>query len=235
MAKKPNVTSIHTARVVDIQLNLIGTSPLIVHRFPEKTRKELIGKQMQVGKAPREAREPEREFEESRYRLNDRIDGFPASAFKAAAVTGYVACVDPKNGTRARRGIFVEGFYRRRPGVLDGAIASECLVPLRANAPIMVEHVVRLSGAGRPPEMRYRPQYDFWAVQLRLRLTTTLISQQEAANLFDLAGHVCGVGENRIDKGGDNGTWRVANEDELEAYCEAHGIAPLDLSRTEVA
>jgi len=199
------------------KIYLIGTSPLIVHAFPEKARKEMLGKQMKVAKGGRDARDPYAEYEAARYTLPDGRDGFPAIGFKAAAVT---ACTSLSDVTKvaARQAFRVEGVPMKANGVIEGSLVRTALVPLVASPPTIREDVVRLAGVGRTPEMRYRPEYSDWGVVLDIILNPQVISFAQLASMFQAAGHGVGVGDYRPERDGDCGTFDIANEDSFTIW-----------------
>ena len=70
-----------------IRVPILGTTPLIVHRFSEKAKRKMLN-DMQGRKSPKEPKNPEAEFEAAFYRLEDGTPGFPAVAFKDATCKG---------------------------------------------------------------------------------------------------------------------------------------------------
>src|SRR5947209_334288 len=67
---------------------IVGTSPLIVHRFSEKAKKQMLDA-MQGRKSPKEPKDPEAEYQAAFYRMKDGEGyGFPVTAFKQATVGG---------------------------------------------------------------------------------------------------------------------------------------------------
>ena len=69
-------------------LHLEGISPLISHKFSEKKQAEILRKQMMTAnKAPgKEAKDPQKDYEECLYVLPDGRFGFPLNGFKRAVV-----------------------------------------------------------------------------------------------------------------------------------------------------
>jgi hypothetical protein len=185
---------------------LIGNAPLIVHAFPEKARKEMLARQMKEAKGGRDARDPYAEVEAAKYLLPDGRHGFPAVAFKDAAVTACTSLSDVTK-TAARQAFRVAGMPMKANGVLDGSFVRTALVPLIAHAPTIREDVVRLSGIGRTPEMRYRPEYPVWGVELDVHLNPQVVSIGQLASMFQAAGHGVGVGDYRPETNGDCGTF----------------------------
>lgn len=214
---KSNVIEIPEVRLERHTLYLVGNAPLIVHAFPEKARKAMIDKQMKTAKGGRDARDPEAEFEASRYRLPDGRDGFPAVAFKGAAVTACTALADVTK-VAARQAFRVDGVQMNSRGVIEGSSVRTALVPLIAHEPLMREDVVRLSGPSRSAEMRYRPEYSIWGVELGIVLNPQVVSIGQLATMFQAAGHGVGVGDYRPERDGDCGTFDVVGSKDFAAW-----------------
>jgi hypothetical protein len=71
--------------------------------------------------------------------------------------------------------------------------------------------IVRNSGIGRKPDIRFRPQFDTWTAKLPIQYFPDLMTQDQLIELVQLAGRV-GVGEWRTERDGTFGTWQVAAE-----------------------
>lgn len=232
MAKATVTASMPSIKIETFHLYLIGTAPLIVHAFPEKARKEMLQKQQKIAKGAREARDPFAEIEAARYILPNGSDGFPAIAFKAAAVT---ACTQLSDITKVAarqafriRGVSVDGddssTMMSAPGILEGSFVRTSLVPIISRPHTIREDVVRLSGPGRTAEVRYRPEYFPWGVVLEITLNSNLISLGQLGSMFQAAGHGVGVGEYRPERDGDAGTFDLVNETEFLAWRKANKL-----------
>ena len=181
------------------QFKVKGLSPLISHKWSEKAKKEMRDKQTKKKLAPKQAKDPKAEFESSLYLLSNGTHpkgpyGFPAVAFKAAAVRAAKQ-VDGMNMTDAR------GLFYIEPD--DGD-----LVKIDSpKPPVMREDMVRLNG--KSADIRYRGAFIDWSVLLNVRYNADVISQEQLLNLFELAGFCCGIGEWRMEKGGTFGTFTL--------------------------
>ena len=181
------------------QFKVKGLSPLISHKWSEKAKKEMRDKQMKKKLTPKQAKDPKAEFESSLYLLSNGTHpkgpyGFPAVAFKAAAVRAAKQ-VDGMNMTDARSLFYIE------PD--DGD-----LVKIDSpKPPVMREDMVRLNG--KSADIRYRGAFIDWSVLLNVRYNADVISQEQLLNLFELAGFSCGIGEWRMEKGGTFGTFTL--------------------------
>lgn len=217
MAKSIVTITLPEIKLERHNLYLIGTSPLIVHAFPQKNREAMLNKQMKIAKGGRDARDPSAEVEASKYILPDGRHGFPAVAFKSAAVTACTSLSDVTK-TAARQAFRVGGLSMKAEGVFEGSYVRTSLVPLIAAPPMIREDVVILSGIGRNPEMRYRPEYTVWGVILDVVLNPQVVSIGQLGSMFQAAGHGVGIGDYRPERDGDCGTFDVVGEKEFKDW-----------------
>ena len=180
-----------------LEITLIGDSALICHRFAEKAIKEMLDKQMQKAKAKRGAKNPEQDFKDSLYPYPGGGWGFPAIAFKAAAVT---ACTSTGNITKvaARQAFHVEGE----------------LVRILGSEPAMRQDMVRI-GMG-VADVRFRGQFWPWHARVHLKFNANVLSAEQIVNLMNTAGFGVGVGEWRSERDGQFGRFHVADEIEMK-------------------
>lgn len=220
---KSNAITVPTVSLETTTVYLIGTAPLIVHAFPEKSRKQMLDKQMKTAQGGREARDPYAEVEAAKYELPDGRNGFPAVAFKTAAVT---ACTSISDVTKvaARQAFRVDGLAMNAEGILEGSYIRTALVPLYAKGSTIREDVVRLAGPSRPAEMRYRPEYFPWGVELPVVINPQVLSVGQLMSMFDIAGHGVGVGDYRPERNGDCGTFKSVTEKEFKAWRKKEGL-----------
>jgi len=201
MATQVSIPQLQIATAV---IRLRGISPLIVHRFSEKARKQMEDKQQGKAAQKKEPKNPEKEFEAAKYKLSDGRDGFPAVGFKAAAV-GACRFVDGLKMTEVRGGMHVMG-------EIINDIPSD-LVALDCDEPEMRTDFVTISMNTR--DIRYRPMYSRWAVNLDVRYNSNVLTLEQIVNLFNNAGFGVGVGEWRPSSksGGQFGMFEVAGSD----------------------
>lgn len=221
MPKTSSTIEMAEFKLVTTSLHLIGTAPLIAHAFPEKARKEMLGKQMKQAKPAREARDPFAEVEASRYRLRDGRDGMPAIAFKNAAVTACTSIADVTK-VAARQAFRVAGEASGAEGVLEGSFVRTALVPLVAGAPRIREDVARIGTSGT--EMRYRPEYDPWGAVVEVTFNPSVVSVDQLASMFNAAGHGVGIGDYRPERNGDCGTFAVVDAKTFDDWRKDHGL-----------
>jgi len=172
-----------------------GLSPLIMHRWSEKARKQMLDKQMKKT-VKKEAKSPEEQFEASVYRLDDGGLGFPADAFKKAMIRGakQLGLVM----TDAHTSFFVHGEYCTRD---DREL-------VRINGDIRPrEDMVRLNGG--TSDIRFRGQVVEWDAELNISYNSAITSFDRIVNMLHAAGYGVGVGEWRPERDGTFGRFEV--------------------------
>lgn len=186
--EKQNV--ITAISIAEISIPIVGTSPLIVSRFDEKSKQQIeesgkIG--LKQGGKKKNIISPEEQYEKSIYYLSDgKRYGFPAVAFKAAMVsTAYR--IYGRNMPSARSAFHV---------VADDLGTG--LVEIKGE-PRMREDMVRV-GPQKVASPRYRAEFTEWKAVLHIEYVEGVITKEEIATLIQAAGFTCGVGEWRPEK-----------------------------------
>jgi len=177
---------------------------LIVHRFGQKAKNEMLAKQVKGTRKKKELRDPDQEYRDSLYYLNGSARyeseggpkkltgkekfGFPANAVKNAMVS---ACrtVDGLPMTMARTVFFVMGTHGD-------------LIQVHGK-PQKREDIVRLSGPSRDPMVRFRAEFPEWEMTFRVEYEKSLIEKRDILNLLQKAGFHVGLGDWRPEKSGN--------------------------------
>lgn len=184
------IVSIPRLDIRELELSLVGDSPLISHAWSDKAKKMMLAKQKKEAKPGREAKNPEQDYQDSIYRLEDGMPAFPAVAFKQSAVGACRFVKGDIKMTEARGAFHVQGELI----ALDGE-------------PSMREDMVRLSTG--VADIRYRAEFKEWGCTLRLKYNAAALSPAQIINLFNIAGFGVGVGEWRPEKNGSFGMFHV--------------------------
>ncbi|WP_280438993.1 hypothetical protein [Nocardia cyriacigeorgica] len=189
---------------------IVGTAPLIVHNFSEKSKRQMLEAQ-QGKKSPKEIRDPQAEYEAAFYRIADENGadryGFPVTAFKAATVGAARFYGKDVKMTELRQFLFFHGILTKAD--------PQQLVEIHG-VPEMREDVVRLGGMSRSADLRYRPQFVEWTARLRITYVTSSLSESSVLSLVDAGGLGIGVGEWRPEKRGEFGTYQIDTERDIE-------------------
>jgi hypothetical protein len=185
-----------------VTLQIVGTSPLIVHAWSEKAKTMMKDKQAKKASRGKPARDPQQDFRDSLYVIDpdkkNPVYGVPIIAFKAAAVSAALD-VDAKK-TRMRAAFHVVNGVETPQGTL---------VPLKYDTLVMREDMVRV-GMG-VADLRYRGEFKGWSVNLSVKYNARAISLEQIVSLFNAAGFGVGVCEWRPEKDGMNGMFEVGD------------------------
>jgi hypothetical protein len=187
-----------------LRVPILGTSPLIVHKFSEKSKRQMLDA-MQGVKNPKQPKDPEREYQEAAYRLDDGGYGFPAIALKSATVSAARFFDKSVTMTMLRQAIFVGGEFSKTEGQMMLRIDGE---------PVMREDVVRVGNGGT--DLRYRPSFNEWRTSAEITYVRSLLTRDSVLSLIEAGGLGVGIGEWRPEKKGDSGTYVIDQTREVE-------------------
>lgn len=170
----------------EVTIPIEGISPLIIHAWSEKAKKEIADKQ--AGKAKNkkhEIRVPEDEYEAAKHKSPQGWEGFPASGFKAAMIRGAKMIGLEMKSTQT-------AFF----------IKADCeetqLIKINGESRMRTD-MVRV-GMGSA-DIRYRPEYPEWSANLVIEFNSGVVSLDQIYQLVKAAGYGCGIGEMRPEKG----------------------------------
>ncbi len=185
-----------------VRVPIVGTAPLLVHRFSEKAKRQMLDN-MQGRKSPRLPKDPKAEYEAAFYRVKGGGYGFPVIAFKAATIGAARFYGKSISMTALRQYIFFKG----EPSEDGQAMA------VLSGEPSMREDVVRV---GQGTDLRYRPQFLEWSTTIEVTFVTSALTQGSLLSLIDAGGMGVGVGEWRPEKRGDFGTFTIDGTRDIE-------------------
>lgn len=220
MAKKTETIEIRPLDIRKVNITLVGDTPLIMHKWSEKAKKEMLDAQQGKSKGKKkEAKNPVADFIHSMYWLDNEPEitsdmseedcekafteaiekgarfGFPVTAFKKSAISSAY-----RNG------------WSKDKVSLQGAFFMEAdengLVEIKGDAPVMREDMVKI-GMGTA-DLRYRGEFHNWSVDLVLSYNANgQYSLENILSMINAGGYTCGAGEWRVEKGGQNGMFHV--------------------------
>jgi hypothetical protein len=187
-----------------LRVPIIGTAPLIVHRFSEKSRAAMLDAQQKKA-VVKATRDPESEYVASRYRFADGGDGLPVIAFKSATI-GAARFYAQVKMTELR--LFL--YFRGELGLDNQALARI------EGEPHMREDYVRF-GVGST-DLRYRAEFTQWSTTLDVQYVKSALSQGSVLSLIE-AGGLGGVGEWRPSgkkSSGEAGTYEIDHSRDVQ-------------------
>lgn len=196
--------SINKIGTETLRVPIVGTAPLIVHKFSEKAKRQMLDA-MQGRKSPKEPKNPEAEFEAAFYRHDDGGYGFPVIAFKAATVGAARFYGKSVSMTALRQFVFMDAEFSKTDGQKLARIVG---------SPHMREDVTRVGMGGT--DLRYRPEFTEWSTSLEITYVKTMLTRDSVLSLIDAGGMGVGVGEWRPEKKGDFGTYRIDETQDIE-------------------
>jgi hypothetical protein len=189
-----------------VQFHIRGVTPLLVCRWSEKARREMLEKQTGAAKKKKSLKVPEDDYQASLYKSTEGWTGVPASGIKGCIVNACRA-IDGLPMTLAKRMIFVraQGYTKEGQG----------LVRIIGDHK-MHEAMVRI--ATGVADIRFRGIYEKWEMNLEIEFLEDNISVQNLANLLNISGFVEGLCEHRPgapkSNTGDNGRFFIVGTDE---------------------
>lgn len=211
-AKKDEVAVVHAANIVVATFKIRGDAPLVICKFSKKQREKMMAAMAQTsaqkkGKAAREPRNYEQDFQQARHVSTEGWDGIPAAAFRAAMIdacrtVGLVM-------TKAKMSVFIN------PDGFDKDEGTPLVKIISETPPEQTEMLVRNDNGGA--DIRIRPMWRQWEAQVQVKFDADMITPESVVNLLDRAGQQVGVCEGRpFSKnscGQGWGTFRVVTEE----------------------
>lgn len=201
-----------------VTVRVVGTTPLIMHKWSEKAKRMILDNQMKIAKSKGyDAKNPVGDFIESMYWMDGSPVpgemteegfakaiasgakfGFPATSFKQAAISSGYRTGVTKDMASLRGAFFVKGYG------LDNLVEIKYNVP-----PRMREDMVKVSNGGT--DIRFRGEFPDWYADLEIQYNANgQYSLDQIINLINLGGFACGVGEWRPEKDGTYGMYQVS-------------------------
>jgi hypothetical protein len=198
---------------------IIGDTPLIVHAWSEKARREMLSKQVKAVRASgREARDPDSDFLNSFYPMKGGGYGFPVTGIKKA----FLAAAHKDRGiekTTTKSALFLDGEWTETKTAFPGASCNLPLVRIWGSKPVMREDMVKIGkGLSKIASLSYRGEFRVWAIRLTGKFNRIALKPEALRDLMDLSGIGVGVGEWRTERDGMFGAYHYASEAEEAAW-----------------
>lgn len=163
-------------KVVETNIKIKGTTPLLMERMSEEVADSLRNIMEGKGKDRKKVRNFESEVEEKIHRCNNGKPGFPASGFKKALVSAAP---------------YMDGMNMK---LAKSIVVVGDIVPIEYKLQIINKTMGRDSGRNRAPRPIWRPEFQEWGCDLKVRFNSTLITTEQVVGLLRLAGFHIGVG-----------------------------------------
>lgn len=181
-----------------IEVEIRGTSPLLIHRFAETAEQAKATRRVQVDTV-----DPFEEAKKNAYIAQDGTYYF--SAFAIPNAMAAAGSNHKMRGSRKTLRFIVPSAVRMQTDtvtVLNGAgPAQRFEVDAR---PVTIP-------ATKGRIMRYRPRFDCWGARFSFLLNDMMLSVEDAHRLLSEAGEFVGIGDFRPEKRGPFGTFQVTH------------------------
>lgn len=214
-------------------IRIRGTSPLIVHNWSHKAKQEILDTQTGIKKTKKkhDYKLPSYDFCESLYWLDGKPEydeehlysmskqedadayvwklyeeaiskphrfGFPVTAIKNAAVMAA-----------SRNDLAVKSTWLKGAFFIKGEGKDMC-AEIKGPDPVIREDMVRVGGISKTADIRFRPQFNDWYMDIEVTYNKNgPVTLEQIVNLINLGGFTCGLGEWRMEKNGNYGTYMV--------------------------
>lgn len=193
--------------IKEATITIKGTTPLIINNFNEKSRQQIVDAQMKKAKT-KELRNPMEDFIRANYWLTEMPTEFTQEAFEKALKDGAKFGF-PAKGLKASivSGAYRNGMTKDKVSLYGAFLIPEEFIEINYKEIVMREDYVRIAHGGT--DVRFRPQFNDWSMTFTLKYNENVYSLEQIINYITLGGFSCGLGEMRIEKGGNFGSYIV--------------------------
>lgn len=193
-------------------ITIVGDSPLIINKFSEKAKREILEKQMKKAKANKEAKVPFADFMESLHwitpmpnieKITDEkeLKEIFEKALKEGAKFGF-----PSTGIKqsAISGIYRAGLAKNKVGLQGAFHIQGELVEIKGDLR-MREDYVKIPSTGTA-DVVFRAEFDEgWKAELPVTYDTNAVSLEQVIQMLNYGGFNVGIGDWRVEKSGNYG------------------------------
>ena len=191
MAKKENKIEVRISpiNVKTLKVGIKGKTPLLMDRFPDEAKKQILAKQTGITKSGKQLRDIQKEQLEAIHTTPDGKVGFPSAGFKSGMIESTSFVGDKMFSKKLLKGV----------KIMNGHI-----IPIKFKKQDVLEHSIGSN-------TKFTPQFHDWECELHLQYDGNNISAQDLVILLNYAGFYYGLGiwSPRSKCGGDFGMYEV--------------------------
>lgn len=204
------IINIPEIQIKEANVTIVGDSPLIINKFSEKAKREILDKQMKKAKKQKDAKIPFYNFVQSLHWVTPMPDfenkteeeiekifdeaiqkgakfGFPSVGIKQSAISSAYRGGLAKNKVSLQGAFHIKGEL----AVIEGDLR-------------MREDFVRIPMGGA--DIVYRGEFkEGWKSTFTVLYDAGTISLEQIVQMINLGGFSVGIGEWRVEKGGNFG------------------------------
>ena len=215
MAKKEvqEVVTIQKLNIKTVPVRIIGDSPLIVHAWSEKAKRQMLEAQMKTTKTKaKEVRDPYDDFIQSLYWLEGKPEESTPKAFEKAVKNGAkwgfpVGAIKQAGNSAAYRLGWVKNQMQLRGSYFLNTEYGD-MAEIKGSIPEIREDMVRI-GMGSA-DLRYRGEFKDWYMDMMLEFNASGdMTLEQILNVINAGGYTVGLGEWRPEKDGSFGKFHI--------------------------
>jgi len=189
---------IEAIRMGRITCHIIGQTPMLMHRFSQKAREQLLfpkGRANAAERADNLKHDPLTEYRETIYMNRDKSRPaavhLPSGMFTKALAS---AALDMPGASKAQ--------------ILRLVSIASTQIDMYG-VPQMSMEMIRSSDMAKTPDVRTRAIFREWACKIEIEYVATLLGAKQIVNLLAAAGMIVGIGDWRPQKGGSFGKFSI--------------------------
>ncbi len=176
-----------------LKIKIKGKTPLLMDKFPEQVREQILDKQLGRTKGKKQLRDLDWEYENAIHRISDKKIGFPAQGFKSAMVesTSFV-------GSRDFSKKLLKGIQ------IINSEGNDLI-------PITYKKLSKLKHYPKDSNTKISPMLEDWECELVIQFDQNNVAANDLVNLLNYAGFYYGIGvwSPRAKCGGKYGMYEV--------------------------
>lgn len=211
--KKQEIIEIRPIEMCEARVTIVGDTPLIMHAWSEKAKRQMLEAQMGKSKGKqKEKKNPIEDFINSMYWLTERPTEYTEEAFADAIAKGanfgfpVTALKQAAISASFRKGWSKDKMSLRGVFFIDGGWGD--MMEIVSDPPVMREDMVKV-GMGTA-DIRYRGEFHNWSATFTLKYDANgQYSLENVINMINAGGTVCGIGEWRPERDGQSGMFHV--------------------------
>lgn len=213
--KETEVVEIRPLDIKEVKIKVVGDTPLIVHAWSEKCKRQMLEAQMKATKTKaKEIRDPFDDYINSMYWLTEKPESTPEAfemAVKNGAKWGFpVGAIKMAANSAAYRLGWVKNQMGLRGAYFLKSEFGDMAQIITENPPVMREDMVRI-GLGSA-DLRYRGEFRDWSMELTLEYNASGdMTLEQIVNVINAGGYTTGLGEWRPEKDGTFGRFHIEN------------------------
>lgn len=211
--KETEVIEIRPLDIKRVKVRMTGDTPLIVHAWSEKAKRQMLEAQMKTTKTKaKDVRDPYDDFIQSLYWLEGKPEESTPEAFEAAVNGGAkwgfpVGAIKQAGNSAAYRLGWVKNQMQLRGSYFLQTEFGD-MAEIKGAVPEIREDMVRI-GMGSA-DLRYRGEFKNWYMDMTLEYNASGdMTLEQILNVINAGGYTCGIGEWRPEKDGSFGKYHI--------------------------